>query len=168
MFQNILFVEGNHDWLGQLNPIVMQQLCEDNGITLLRDSSVTIDGINFYGSPWNIEFWNWAWNLSAGAQMKKKWDLIPDNTHVLITHSPPLGILDSVIQLNNRSEHVEVHLGCEELYKKVQNLTNLRAHIYGHIHFSSGQMKIGDTYFVNASICTEEYRATNKPITIEI
>src|SRR5271155_6014323 len=60
-FKHIILVEGNHDWLGFRNPTIMDQLCKDNGITLLRDSGINIDGLNLWGSPWQPEFCNWSW-----------------------------------------------------------------------------------------------------------
>lgn len=161
-FKNIVFVEGNHDWLGERNPAIMDQMCQDNGITLLRDSSITIEGINFYGSPWQPDFCNWAYNLPRGQALKDKWDLIPDNTNVLITHSPPKGILDLVPRPKG------FHAGCDDLYNRVMQLKDLKLHVFGHLHMNHGTLNIGNTTFVNASNCTEAYKPTYKPIIISI
>lgn len=168
-FKSIILCEGNHDWLGEKAPTVMDQLCKDNGITLLRDSGVTIDGINFYGSPFQPEFCNWSFNLPRGKPLADKWDMIPENTNVLLTHGPAHGLLDSVERWNGMTSEMDYEsVGCEELLKRIGKLPELKLHVFGHIHSGYGKMKWGNTQIVNASICTEEYKPTNKPLVIEI
>lgn len=159
-FRYTLLISGNHDWLGEYNPSLMAQLCKDNGITYLDDSGICIDGVNFYGSPYQPEFCEWAFNLPRGEKLKQKWALIPDDTHVLITHGPPAGILD-------KTPYGEA-VGCEDLYRRTKELTNLKLHVFGHIHDGYGQLILGETTFVNASTCTEQYKPTNKPIVVTI
>jgi len=36
-------------------------------------------------------FCDWAFNLERGEPLQKKWDLIPEDTDILITHGPPIG-----------------------------------------------------------------------------
>jgi Icc-related predicted phosphoesterase len=168
-FKTILLVEGNHDWLGARNPGLMDQMCQDNGITLLRDSGITIDNINYYGSPWQPEFCNWSFNLPRGETLKNKWDLIPDDTQVLITHGPPMSILDPVERWNSKECGFDVeHVGCADLYNRIAQLKDLKLHIFGHIHAGYGQFKSDQTLFVNASICTEAYKPTNLPIIVDL
>lgn len=168
-FKHIILSEGNHDWLGARDPSLMDRLCKDYGITLLRDSSVTIDGIKIYGSPFQPFFCNWAFNLPRGKALKIKWDSIPDDTQVLITHGPPMGILDGVERWNGKNCSYDTeHVGCDDLHNRVQELKDLKLHVFGHIHGGYGSMKVGNTTFINASICTEQYKPTNKPIIISI
>jgi len=161
-FKHIILCEGNHDWLGELNPSIMDQMCIDNGITLLRDSGTVIDGVRFYGSPYQPEFCNWAFNLPRGQALKDKWALIPDDTQVLLSHGPPKGILDLVPRPKG------FHAGCDDLLNRVKQLKDLKLHVFGHLHMNHGYIKIGDTWYVNASVCTEEYKPTNSPIIINI
>ncbi|HEY5236216.1 MAG TPA: metallophosphoesterase [Rhabdochlamydiaceae bacterium] len=161
-FKEIIFVEGNHDWLGQRNPSLMDQMCKDNGIILLRDSGTTIEGIRFYGSPWQPEFGQWAFNLPRGRALREKWALIPDDTQVLLTHSPPMGILDIVERFNHQTCNYDLeHVGCADLNSRIQDLKELQLHVFGHLHLGAGNKKIGNTMFVNASVCTEQYKPTN-------
>ena len=147
-FKQILLVEGNHDWLGQHNPILMNEMCRDSGITLLRDSGITIDGIKFYGSPWQPEFCNWAYNLPRGQALKEKWDLIPDDTQVLLTHTGPNGIMDAKDVFNSKICEYEVqHLGCVDLYNRIMELKEIKLQVWGHLHFGYGQSKIGNVDF---------------------
>ena len=45
--------------------------------TYLEDTSTTIYGLKFYGSPWQPEFCGWGFNLKRGRTILDKWDLIP-------------------------------------------------------------------------------------------
>ena len=132
----------------------------------LEDSSINIDGVNFYGSPWTPTFgWDWAFNADRGNAIRRKWAMIPDAglVDVLITHGPPMGILDEAGPLWQCSPHV----GCEDLAKQV-TISAPKVHVFGHIHNGYGQRQIGQTLYVNAAICDEDYRPVNAPIIVEI
>jgi Icc-related predicted phosphoesterase len=168
-FKAIILVEGNQDWLGARQPALMDQMCKDNGITLLRDSGTTVEGLRIYGSPWQPEFCRWAFNLPRGEPLKEKWGLIPDDTQVLLTHSPPMGILDYIEEFNGNIGEFELkHLGCADLYNRVMELKDLKLSVFGHIHHSNGMTKIGNTTFINASICTEQYKPKNLPFIFSV
>eukprot|EP01138_Halocafeteria_seosinensis_P015372 gb/GECG01015688.1/.p1 GENE.gb/GECG01015688.1/~~gb/GECG01015688.1/.p1 ORF type:complete len:257 (+),score=31.28 gb/GECG01015688.1/:1-771(+) len=129
--------------------------------TYLEDSACTLQGTNqkVWGSPWQPRFCDWAFNVQRGEEIRTKWDLIPDDTDILITHGPPHGILD----MNDEGQPC----GCEELLRAVQERVKPRLHIFGHIHEGYGTYSDGTTLFVNASTCTVEYQATNPPIVID-
>lgn len=154
-----IFVAGNHDIGLQTD----SSLCEGlltNVTHYLRDSSVHIGGIKIWGSPWQPRFYNWAFNLDRGPKLKEKWDLIPDDTDILITHSPPYGVLDLV-----RREFSMENIGCEDLSVAIKRVKP-KYHIFGHYHGGYGtNIKDGITY-INASSLTESYLPSeeHKPI----
>jgi hypothetical protein len=37
------------------------------------------------------QFGDWGFNLDRGEDMLRKWNMIPENTDILITHGPPVG-----------------------------------------------------------------------------
>lgn len=164
-----IFTCGNHDFLGEHNPSLMKQMAIDEGLVYLDHSSVQIEGLNIFGSAYTPEFCNWAFNVLRGPALAQKWAQIPDDTNFLITHGPPMGILDPVQRFNKRTGEIEIeHVGCQDLYNRIQELKQLKLHVFGHIHSGYGQVKIGDVIHVNASVCTEEYKPINKPIVIEL
>lgn len=57
----------------------------------LEDAGVELYGLKFYGTPWQPEFCRWAFNLPRGKACLEKWNLIPQDCDVLITHTPPVG-----------------------------------------------------------------------------
>jgi Icc-related predicted phosphoesterase len=177
-----VLVAGNHDRLFQSSlGLCLSQFnlnSQMHGATrYLQDSGTEIEGVNFWGSPWQPWFYNWAFNVPRGTEIKKYWDKIPANTDVLITHGPPHGILDQCIP--NGSETTwstsslvippSEHLGCEELTKAVERVKP-KIHIFGHIHGSYGSLNDHSDYyhygrFFNVSICDEQYNPAN-PVTV--
>lgn len=153
-----IFVAGNHDWLFETNPVMARALLDKN-IVYLQDKAVEIDGIRIYGSPWQPRFYDWAFNLDRGREMAEKWEMIPPDTDILITHGPPSGILD-------RTAYGDL-AGCEELIKKVIEIRP-KAHIFGHIHEGYGSLEDFGVQFINASNCNESYYPVNPPIVFDI
>lgn len=129
------------------------------GIIYLNDSGTTIDGIKVWGSPVTPWFFSWAFNKRRGEGIRKHWNLIPTDTDLLITHGPPYGILDAVI--NQR------RTGCKDLLQKVQEVKP-KVHVFGHIHESYGVQKTMGTQFINCCLLNESYELVNKPVTFEI
>jgi Icc-related predicted phosphoesterase len=159
-----LVVAGNHDFLAEREPATTRMLLQIPGVTYLHDESVTINGIRFWGSPWTPWFHDWAFNLERGKEIQEKWDLIPKDTDVLLTHGPPATILDVIP--NGKG------VGCMDLLWTLHSVRP-KLSVFGHIHHSYGIReyawdKGGYTQFVNASICTEAYKPTNEPIVIEL
>ena len=157
--QHKLFIPGNHDWLFQKDFNFAKILL--NNATVLCDQSILIEGFHFYGSPWQPEFGNWAFNLPRGEELKKKWDQIPECTDVLITHGPPYGILDTIPPFHKE------HKGCEELNASLSRIKP-QINCFGHIHGGAGILVGGGTTYINASICDEEYCPKNEPVRITL
>lgn len=154
-----IVIAGNHDWCFVNKGREMSAGAISESATYLEDSEIVIDGIKFYGSPWQPEFCDWAFNLPRGKALAEKWRMIPDDTDVLITHGPPQHILDYCPDGN---------VGCADLRVRVLRMPNLKYHIFGHIHESYGTEVRGQTTFVNASVCTGAYKPINPPIVIDI
>ena len=158
-YEHKIFIAGNHDFGFQDNPKECFELLKNySSITYLEDNSIIIDGIKIYGSPWQPRFHNWAFNVNRGWDIAQKWEKIPQDTDILITHGPLLGILD----ITNISERV----GCEDLYKKVMEIKP-KVHAFGHIHSSYGMKEMDGMTFINASNLGEDYLYQNDPITLD-
>lgn len=156
-----IVIAGNHAWGFEQQPMLAEGLVPA-GVHYLRDSGVTIDGVRFWGSPWQLWFMNFAFNLLRGPEIAEKWAMIPEDTHVLITHGPPRGILDL------RRGYPAEHVGCEDLLARIQHLSCLKVHVFGHMHEAYGEELHRGVRYVNASICTADYAATNPPVVIDI
>ena len=167
-----VLIAGNHDRLMENDPEKMLGLLTGyKTIEYLQDEQITLyfdgpngdypeDNVRIYGSPWQPEFYNWAFNLPRhGEELQKYWSMIPNDTDILITHGPPHGIRDFVP--NN------YEVGCELLRVRVEQVNPL-LHVFGHIHNAYGEVYKGDTLYVNASICNERYVPSNRPIVIDL
>ena len=150
-----LFVPGNHDTSLE-SRLVRPKEIEGLGITLLVDDGVTIDGVNFWGSPWVPRYGDWSWMVKRET-IGRKWEHIPGNTDVLITHGPPFGALDSTYSRSNSYELV----GCRALQKWVAR-NEPSYHLFGHVHSTkdirnAGTRTIGGlrTVFSNGSVCDD-------------
>lgn len=161
-FKNKILIAGNHDFYfeeGKPEDIAAM-LAEYPNITYLNDSGVEIDGVKFWGSPVQPWFYNWAFNRK-GTDICKHWDMIPNDTHVLLTHGPVKGYLD----MTQRGEPV----GCPYLLEKISQMSNLKLHVCGHIHEAYGRVDFPDGgIFVNASVLNLKYEMAHYPIQVEI
>lgn len=153
-----IFVAGNHDWSFQMDRSRAIRALPI-GCIYLEDSEAEIEGVRFWGSPWQPWFFNWAFNLPRGDALVAHWDRIPEHTDVLITHSPPYRYGDWV----QRGENV----GCEDLLAAVERIRP-RLHVFGHIHDGYGRMDNGRTEFINACLLDEKYNVVHAPIVVEI
>ncbi len=152
-----IVIAGNHDLCFENH----RKACEDllANCIYLQDQEIIIDGVKFYGSPWQPWFYDWAFNLERGPEIQANWDLIPVNTDVLITHGPPYGIRD----LTARGEKT----GCHDLLEVV-GIIKPGVHIFGHIHEGHGIITNGETTFINASSCDHLYQLVNSPLVFEL
>ena len=157
-FKYKIVVAGNHDWLFERNNVLARELVPDN-VTYLEDEEVIIEGVKFYGTPVQKIFCNWAFNRHE-SKMAQHWAAIPNDTDVLITHSPPYSIFDNVPWSGNQ--------GSPSLYKEVVERIKPLVHAMGHIHEGYGVKVIENTTFINASVLDGDYMCVNDPILVEL
>jgi Icc-related predicted phosphoesterase len=160
------FIAGNHDFGFEKEPEMAKEVVNFyKDIVYLQDSFLgygvdTENYVKIYGSPWQPEFHNWAFNLSKGGlELEQKWNNIPEDTDILVTHGPVLGYLDKIIGQY-------INLGCELLAKRIKTIKP-KIHVCGHIHSGYGYVFDGDTHYINASVLDEQYQYTQKPLTVE-
>lgn len=179
--QHKVFVAGNHDWAlyssldvlsrsrgapsdrsAPSDPVQAQTMLRAVGVTYLEDSGAEVAGLRFWGSPWQPEFCDWAFNLPRGEALRDRWALIPERMDVLVTHGPPRGRGDTV-----GCERV----GCDDLRDAVRE-KRPRVHVFGHIHegygVSRGFPLETSTLSVNASSCDGRYRPVNAPVVLDV
>ena len=164
-YKKKIYIGGNHD--GFLEKEILP-----SSAVYLQDSVTELEGLKIWGSPWTKTFEDMnpkckAFTVDTDEELQKKWDLIPNDIDILITHIPANGIMDAVV---NPFYPIEFeHVGSVSLRNMVisNKFPNLKLHIFGHIHGYGGQeIKIGPTIFVNASHVDEVYDPINKPIRV--
>lgn len=155
-FEYKVVIAGNHDRCFEDHRREAAEAClQSHGLIYLNDSGVTINGIKFWGSPVQPEFFNWAFNRQRGREIDQHWQQIPEDTDILLTHGPAACVLDRCT--NGFSA------GCEDLMQAIQRIKP-RIHACGHIHEAYGCLEYGDTSFINACIMDEHYQLVNAPI----
>tara|TARA_R110000772_G_scaffold266416_1_gene388862 strand:- start:444 stop:1163 length:720 start_codon:yes stop_codon:yes gene_type:complete len=172
-YEDKVFIAGNHDRMFQNHPIESNMVVNSYGsVIYLQDDDFVIYGdgpngdmpennIRIYGSPWQPEFYNWAFNLPKnGTQLAKKWEDIPKNVDILITHCPAFGVLDTI------TGRPWDPLGCELLAQRIEQIRP-KIHVCGHIHSGYGYEFINNTHFFNASVLDENYEYSQKPMTFD-
>jgi len=151
-FKHKIITWGNHEREAERTPQVFKELFAGSHVLLHEPAEVM--GIKFFGSPYSPPFGNWAFMKSQRA-MRALWKQVPDDTGVLITHTPPFRYLDKIP--NGQ------HVGCKELAHRIKELKNLQYSIFGHIHYSYGKMIDGDVTYANAALVNEDYVIANPP-----
>lgn len=158
--RNKVLILGNHEkFIGKQIPL-LKDLCENNGITLLHNSGVTIDGFRIWGSPYSVEFGAWAFGL-PDMELQTIWDGIDLDTDILVTHGGAYGVLDKTMYGENVGSHT--------LRNHLRKLSNLKLHVVAHIHESRGCHIEDGLLTINASICGIPYTdVLINPITVVI
>lgn len=165
-YEHKVFIAGNHDFFMEDNPSLFKSVMatddmKNKNVHYLMDNYVIIDGFKIYGSPWQPEFYNWAFNLPRkGDKLRRVWENVPTDTDILVTHGPPHGILDSVPD--------DKLVGCELLKKEVTDRIKPMVHVFGHIHYSYGMKEVDGVKYINAAVLGEDYKYHNPPITLEL
>ena len=162
-FKNKIFIPGNHDWFFERvsKHIIDYTMSKYPEVVLLNDSGIEIDGIKIWGSAITPYFGGWAFNR-VGEEIKKHWDMIPEDTNILITHGGPLGIGYNNVTLEGQD------VGCPYLAIKITELSDLKIFCQGHIHEGYGSYQIDNgPLFLNASVLNRRYKMCNKPIIVD-
>jgi len=145
-----IVVAGNHDIAFESQPERAREILGPE-VVYLEEAGTRVEGLKFWGSPWQPEFNHWAFNLPRGAALAEKWALIPEDVDVLVTHGPPFGIGDRGPTAGR--------LGCEELLARVTKVRPL-VHLFGHIHQDGGVWQREETCFANVTTWECERGAT--------
>ena len=168
-----ILVAGNHDTYfeelskkGGIDAVKDFLSLDYPNIIYLQDSNISINGVNFYGTPWCPIYYDWAFMVDDDYQ-KMMFSKIPDDANILLTHTPAHGILD----YSNGTL-----CGSTPLLNRIQeikSLGNLKYHIFGHIHMDEGNSKehVGTnekTDYIAVNACNINYLGFYEPIIIEI
>lgn len=149
-----IIVPGNHDFFCQRNEDTVKGWL-DPSVDMLVDQLVEVNGWKIWGTPWQPNFYNWAYNVKNNQDMKDKLNIIPSGIDILVTHHPPYGILDKSSWGNT--------CGCPFTLDWIKNNNDLKLHVFGHIHPGYGSESISGTIFCNASIVNHKYEVENEP-----
>jgi len=111
--------------------------------------------------PYNPIFYDWDYmttedNIAAYLAPLKGVD-------VLVTHTPPSGILDQVDY-----QGLITRTGSMALRDFIDSADGPYVSIFGHIHEGYGYVQHGRTACYNVAVCNSRYHPVNKPTVIEV
>jgi len=141
----------------------------DKSVVYLEDEEHVINlndnfSIKVYGSPWTAIHGQPGKSFQIPRpELKDKWEKIPRDVDILVTHGPPHGIRDE--------NAGKVNAGCKDLERLVTERLRPRIHVFGHIHEGYGWINNGKTLFINASIQASRIKAegssVNSPFVVD-
>lgn len=156
---HVVLIPGNHEKGCEANPQLWIDTMKSIGVNFLIHESIEIEGYKMFGSAWTPYFGGWAFNYHR-VSGREKWKNIPSDTEILLTHGPRYGILDFV--------HGE-NVGCPDLGNKIDyELSDLKYHMFGHIHETHGKLQYSGVTYINSSIMNGNYKFLNKPHFFEL
>lgn len=147
-YRHKIFICGNHD--NCLYGAKIDGL--DENVHYLCNSGIEIGGLKFYGVPMFM-------GDCVTDRQSRNYARIPEDTDILITHSPAYGILDFDDGIN---------YGSKEILERLSSLYNLKAHLFGHIHAQHGIAEHNRIIFSNGAIMNSDYTNLSTPNLIEI
>ncbi|MFK8115510.1 MAG: metallophosphatase domain-containing protein [Rubripirellula sp.] len=146
-FSHKCLIWGNHDFDLSTNRVLFP-VEMPSSITRLNDSECLIGGLRIWGVP------------SPANKRGEDWSRIPPGIDVLVTHRPPIGILDRPKMRGPQ--------GSRGLKKRLLDVTP-RVHVFGHIHHGYGQETRNQTRYINASLYRSSLkRLVNSPIVFDL
>jgi Icc-related predicted phosphoesterase len=152
-----IIIAGNRDFCFESQQAEALQILRH--AKYIQDETISLDGYRLYGSPWQPVFLNMAFNLERGESLRKKWALIPPDTDILVTHTPPSGFGDRT--------NAGMTVGDRDLTEATARIQP-KLHVFGHIHEGYGKYPTDSTLFINASVVDGKFQPTNAPWVIDI
>lgn len=158
--KHVIACAGNHDFVFEhyardIHPRKLRW-------NYLQDSGIELDGVKFWGTPWQPWFYAWAFNApekNGEDFLAEKFAMVPEDTDVVICHGPPRGFGDKA----TRDERT----GSTALLKRMREV-NPRYLFCGHIHEDRGIYEPAGFTCVNASIVNERYELVHNPFELVI
>lgn len=164
-YKKITYIAGNHDAFLFPESSSRHPYSHDS-IHYLSDSGIEFEGLKIWGTPWSPLFKGVNPNCKAfmlnESKLQKKFEKIPSDVDILISHSPPYLILDA-------NKHGEP-CGSMQLRMQLDGRIKPKVHVFGHIHEQGGKKMvlkrngIGDennTTCYNVSYVNEKYQPIN-------
>ena len=152
-----ILIDGNHCGLSEEQPALFKELLKEYpNITYLKDEMVTINNIKIWGRPVTPEFYDW-WHMAprGGVKMMSTLSVIPSNIDVLVTHGPPMSVLDK--------DPNGVHVGCVDLMHELDRIRP-KVCVFGHLHNNPGTIDLRDTKFINCAVVNNEHKVIFSPV----
>ncbi len=155
-FEKIIVTGGNHD--RQIEAELAHRSQPLANAHFLNEGLIEFRGLKIFAAAWVPYLSKHAFYKDQSA-LAKVWAGVPSDIDILVTHTPPQGILDK--------SRAGQSLGCPSLADEMQRISP-RVHCFGHVHASAGHQRIGDTLFINASSIESGTGRIRQPISFTL
>ena len=161
-YKHILVIPGNHDLresnnsalAGTLDPkkVLHPGFIQSKlpNVKVLHHETVNIEGLTIYGSswdPWHVDACpengasqqadrNFMWEAKEDKTEKHRYDQIPPNTHIYMTHGPPMYLLDFVGEKTDWAP--KGNWGSSAALRGCIEALKPQVHCFGHLHEQRG------------------------------
>lgn len=158
--EHVYYINGNHETYQEKLNIGINF----NDVTAIhcvdmREIHLPYWDISLFGFPYTNRFGGWGFNVDDTPEsMGRFCGHIPSGVDIILSHGPPFGIQDTVLE--------GFSVGSKQLLKRIQEINNPLT-IFGHIHSGYGVSQKDNQTFINCAIMDEEYRPINKPVLID-
>ena len=180
-FKHKIIVAGNHDYTFDFkkeahfkeilkhNKQFENEACFDfqdisselRGCTYLEDSSTEVFGYKIYGTPYQLEYTDSAFQVPE-SKLMEVFKKIPLDTQILMTHSAPHSICDT-------GKLPDMKCGSKSLFEISRSLPALLYHVFGHTHESYGShMPEDGAVYLNACFCFPGYSVGRLPFVFDL
>eukprot|EP01130_Rhizamoeba_saxonica_P004126 TRINITY_DN1700_c0_g1_i2.p1 TRINITY_DN1700_c0_g1~~TRINITY_DN1700_c0_g1_i2.p1 ORF type:complete len:228 (-),score=39.46 TRINITY_DN1700_c0_g1_i2:19-702(-) len=135
-YETKLVITGNHDI--SIQDDIYSRVASDVAnvqqvATFLQNQTINYNNLKWYGSHWR------GHSMGTPREEYRKWTNIPDDIDILLTHIPPLDILDPT------------GTGSIGLKEHIQQRVKPKVHIFGHCHIGYGVYCDDQTVYINAA-----------------
>jgi Icc-related predicted phosphoesterase len=169
--EQVFFIAGNHDFWFERNDLTAHQIFSSHDkVRYLKNEYVdyisTQDAkvYRIFGTPYCHIFGNWAF-MRDEETLAKKFNQIPGNVDILISHDAPYGTSDVCFEgwaADGR------HKGCPELRDAII-ASKPKYNFHGHLHSANhGEELLGETKVYNTSVLNEQYNLVYEPLIIRL
>jgi Icc-related predicted phosphoesterase len=169
--EQVFFIAGNHDFWFERNDLAAHQIFSSHDkVRYLKNEYVdyisTQDAkvYRIFGTPYCHIFGNWAF-MRDEETLAKKFNQIPGNVNILLSHDAPYGTSDICFEGFSASKG---HIGCPELRDAII-ASKPKYNFHGHLHSSNhGEEILGETKVYNTSILNEQYNLVYEPLMVRL
>ena len=167
----VYMVAGNHDsyfeGINPLNLAKLKQQCDfklvylENNYVVHRHNG---EEFKIFGTPYCHIFGQWPF-MREDSYMEEKFESIPEECDIIISHDPPYGIgqVDQILESRRHNREVPEGVGNPPLAKQLAK-TKYKLLVCGHIHSGDHELfEFNGGQVVNVSIKNENYQVQYEP-----
>ena len=168
--KKVLWIAGNHDYMQGKAEEYRMMFSRIDKVTYLEDEGYIYNQgdqvLKIWGTPWCKKFGTWHF-MAKPEVLKEKFNLIPENLDILMTHDAPYGCSDVLLD-KSVFWWTPNHIGNPQLAEAIKE-KKPRYNFHAHLHSTNHQFEtMSKTEVACVSILGEDYKLKYEPLYINI